>query len=32
MAGEPRLLRRPLLVIGQRLVIGFNRAAFDEVR
>jgi arsenate reductase-like glutaredoxin family protein len=32
MAAEPRLLRRPLLVTGQRLVIGFDRAAFAEVR
>jgi arsenate reductase len=32
MAREPRLLRRPILDLGDRLVIGFDRAAFDALR
>jgi regulatory protein spx len=31
MAREPRLLRRPLLVDGRRLVIGFDRDAYETV-
>ncbi len=31
MASEPRLIRRPLLVDGQRLVIGFDAKAYAEV-
>jgi Spx/MgsR family transcriptional regulator len=29
MAKEPRLLRRPILDLGDRLVIGFDRTAYD---
>jgi Spx/MgsR family transcriptional regulator len=31
MAREPRLLRRPLLTDGRRLVIGFDREAYEEL-
>jgi arsenate reductase-like glutaredoxin family protein len=31
MAREPRLLRRPIVDLGDRLVIGFDRAAFDAL-
>jgi arsenate reductase-like glutaredoxin family protein len=31
MAREPRLLRRPLVVAGDRLVIGFDRAALEAL-
>jgi regulatory protein spx len=31
MAREPRLLRRPLLVDGRRLVIGFDQKAYAEL-
>jgi arsenate reductase (glutaredoxin) len=32
MAKEPRLLRRPILDLGDRLVIGFDRAAYEALR
>ena len=32
MAKEPRLIRRPLLVDGRRLVIGFDREAYEQIR
>jgi Spx/MgsR family transcriptional regulator len=32
MAKEPRLLRRPILDLGHRLVIGFDRAAYESLR
>jgi arsenate reductase-like glutaredoxin family protein len=32
MVKEPRLLRRPILDLGDRLMIGFDRAAYDTVR
>jgi Spx/MgsR family transcriptional regulator len=32
MAKEPRLLRRPILDLGDRLVIGFDQAAYESVR
>jgi len=32
MAKEPRLLRRPILDLGDRLVIGFDRTAYDALR
>ncbi|HEU4370058.1 MAG TPA: ArsC/Spx/MgsR family protein [Methylomirabilota bacterium] len=32
MAKEPRLLRRPILDLGDRLVIGFDQAAYEAVR
>lgn len=28
VAAEPNLLRRPLLVIGARVIVGFDRAAY----
>ena len=31
MTREPRLLRRPLVVAGDRLVIGFDRAALGAL-
>jgi Spx/MgsR family transcriptional regulator len=31
MAREPRLLRRPLVVDGKRLVIGFDREALESL-
>ncbi len=31
MAKEPRLLRRPIVVAGKRVVIGFDQAAFGEI-
>lgn len=31
MAKEPRLLRRPLLVDGARLLIGFDREAYETL-
>jgi regulatory protein spx len=31
MAREPRLLRRPLLTDGRRLVIGFDREAYEHL-
>jgi arsenate reductase-like glutaredoxin family protein len=32
MAREPRLLRRPILDLGDRLLVGFDRAAYETVR
>jgi arsenate reductase len=32
MAREPRLLRRPILDLGDRLVVGFDRAAYQALR
>jgi Spx/MgsR family transcriptional regulator len=32
MAKEPRLLRRPILDLGDRLVVGFDRAAYEALR
>jgi arsenate reductase len=32
MAGEPRLLRRPILDLGDRLIVGFDRVAYDGLR
>jgi len=32
MVKEPRLLRRPILDLGNRLLIGFDRTAYDAVR
>jgi regulatory protein spx len=32
MAREPRLLRRPLVQAGERLVIGFDREALERLR
>lgn len=32
MAKEPRLLRRPLTLAGNRLVIGFDGAALEALR
>ena len=32
MVKEPRLLRRPILDLGDRLVIGFDRAAYESLR
>jgi arsenate reductase-like glutaredoxin family protein len=32
MAKEPRLIRRPLLVDGRTLVIGFDREAYERIR
>lgn len=29
LAGEPRLLRRPIIVDGQRVIVGFDRAALQ---
>lgn len=31
MLEEPRLIRRPLLVAGDKVVVGFNPAALQEV-
>ena len=31
MAREPRLLRRPLVVAGRRLVVGFDREGFESI-
>ena len=31
MAGEPNLIKRPLLVRGQRVVYGFDEAEFRKV-
>jgi arsenate reductase-like glutaredoxin family protein len=31
MAKEPRLLRRPLVVDGRRLVVGFDREALESL-
>jgi Spx/MgsR family transcriptional regulator len=31
MAKEPRLLRRPLVVAGRRLVVGFDREALEAI-
>jgi Spx/MgsR family transcriptional regulator len=31
MAREPRLLRRPLVVDGRRLVVGFDREALESL-
>jgi regulatory protein spx len=31
MVREPRLLRRPIVDLGDRLLIGFDRAAFDAL-
>jgi arsenate reductase len=32
MAKEPRLLRRPILDLGDRLLVGFDRAAYERLR
>jgi Spx/MgsR family transcriptional regulator len=32
LAKEPRLLRRPLVQAGDRLVIGFDREALEAIR
>jgi regulatory protein spx len=32
MVKEPRLLRRPILDLGDRLVIGFDRTAYETLR
>ena len=32
MAKEPRLLRRPLTQVGQRLIVGFDGPALEAVR
>ena len=32
MVKEPRLLRRPILDLGDRLLIGFDRAAYESLR
>jgi Spx/MgsR family transcriptional regulator len=32
MAKEPRLLRRPILDLGDRLLVGFDRAAYESLR
>jgi arsenate reductase-like glutaredoxin family protein len=32
LAAEPRLLRRPILVVGQRVVVGANRTALAGLR
>lgn len=32
MAREPRLLRRPILDLGDRLVIGFDRTVYESLR
>jgi Spx/MgsR family transcriptional regulator len=32
MVTEPRLLRRPILDLGDRLVIGFDRTAYEALR
>ena len=31
MADEPRLIRRPLVVVGDRVIVGNDGAAFREV-
>lgn len=31
VAKEPNLLRRPLLVVGKKLVIGFDKAAYAKL-
>jgi arsenate reductase-like glutaredoxin family protein len=30
MASEPYLIRRPIIVAGEKLVIGFDKKAIDE--
>jgi arsenate reductase (glutaredoxin) len=32
MVTEPRLLRRPILDLGDRLVIGFDRTTYEALR
>lgn len=32
MVKEPRLLRRPILDLGDRLLIGFDRTAYEALR
>ena len=32
MAKEPRLIRRPLTVTGQRVIVGFDGEAFEALR
>ena len=32
MVKEPRLLRRPILDLGDRLLIGFDRTAYESLR
>ncbi|MCZ6538370.1 MAG: hypothetical protein O6922_00895 [Chloroflexi bacterium] len=31
MAGEPRLIRRPILTDGSQIVVGFKPGAYDEL-
>ena len=31
MQQQPNLIKRPILVIGDRAVFGFDRAAYDEL-
>ena len=31
MAGEPRLIRRPILTDGTQIVFGFKQGAYDEM-
>jgi arsenate reductase len=31
MAKEPRLIRRPILTDGSRIVFGFKQGAYDEL-
>lgn len=31
MAGEPRLIRRPITVLGERAVVGFDREALGAL-
>ena len=29
---EPNLLRRPILLVGNRVIVGFDTAAYDKLR
>lgn len=31
LAREPRLLRRPIVEVGDRLIVGFDRQAFEDL-
>ncbi len=31
MAAEPRLIRRPLILAGDRLIVGADRAAIESI-
>ena len=31
VAGEPNLLRRPILVIGNKVIVGFDKAAYAKL-